>query len=111
LEVKVVSGEVLSKTLTRGSFPAEIVWGQVSEQTSAGSEPISGATVTLLGSAPLENPLAATVTDARGFYTMCIPTRSITYIVELRKEGYTPASGPNVFGWNFETTDFVLTRR
>ena len=112
LEVKVVSGSVLSKTGAPRSYSSSNqVWGGVYENTSAGRKPISGATVTLLGSAPLENPLAATLTDARGFYDMCIPTRSADYIVEVRKDGYTPASGPNVLGWNFETTDFVLTRR
>jgi hypothetical protein len=116
LDVNVVSGAVLSNRppqflrLTGG-----FVYGEVSEQTSAGRRPISGAGVTLLGSAPLENPLAATLTDAAGFYMMCLPTRSTDYVVDVRKEGYVPASGPPAYwsamGWDFESTDFVLTRR
>ena len=112
LEVNVVSGAVLSQTRTWISYPADrLVWGGVFEQAAAGSRPISGATVTLRGSAPLENPLAATMTDARGFYAMCMPTRFPDYAVDVRKEGYAPASSAPVVGWNFETTDFVLTRR
>ena len=112
LEVNVVSGAVLSQTRTWINYPADrLVWGEVVERSSAGARPISGATVTLLGSAPLENPLAATMTDARGLYAMCMPTRWSNYVVEVRKEGYVPASGTNALGWNFETTDFELTRR
>jgi hypothetical protein len=112
LEVNVVSGSVLSETGAPNSYWGDRqVWGAVFEQTSAGRQPISGATVTLMGSAPRENPLAATLTNARGFYDMCMPTRTESYVVEVRKEGYTPASGAAVTGWDFETTDFVLTRR
>ena len=31
----------------------------------------------------LENPLAATLTNARGLYDMCLPTRTGGYVVEL----------------------------
>ena len=89
--------------------------GAVSERTSAGLQPISGASVTLRGSPPLENPLAATLTNARGFYGICLPTRSTDYVVEVRKEGYAPASSPPAYwaalGWDYDMTDFVLTRR
>lgn len=117
LDVMVVSGAVLSNTRFWPNFPGGggFVYGAVLEQTSAGGQGISGATVTLLGSAPLENPLAATVTDAIGSYYMCLPTRSTDYVVDVRKEGYVPASGPPAYwsalGWDFESTDFVLTRR
>ena len=112
LEVHVVSGAVLSNTGSPAfSGGDRMAWGAVSERTSAGLQPISGATVTLLGSAPLENPLAATLTDARGFYAICLPTRTGGYVVEVRKEGYALASAAAVIGWDFETTDFVLTRR
>jgi hypothetical protein len=117
LEVIVVSGAVLSNTWFWTSLPGGggFVFGAVSEQKSAGGQGISGATVTVLGSSPLENPLAATLTDARGFYTMCLPTRSTDYLVDVRKEGYVPASGPPAYwsalGWDYESTDFVLTRR
>jgi hypothetical protein len=112
LEVRVVSGAVLSKTGSPKSYSADrVAWGSVSERTSAGLQPVSGATVTMLGTASLENPLAVTLTDARGFYTICFPSRSANYDVEVRKEGYAPASRPPVIGWDFETTDFVLTRR
>jgi hypothetical protein len=117
LEVNVVSGALLSNTRFWPNLPGGggFVYGGVSEQKSAGGQGISGATVTVLGSAPLENPLAATLTDAFGFYTMCLPTRSTDYVVDVRKEGYVPASAPPAYwsalGWDFEPTDFVLTRR
>jgi hypothetical protein len=117
LEVMVVSGAVLSNTRFWPNLPGGggFVYGAVREQTSAGGQGISGVTVTLLGSAPLENPLAATVTDPIGSYYMCLPTRSTDYVVDVRKEGYVPASGPPAYwsalGWDFESTDFVLTRR
>lgn len=112
LEVIVVSGSVLSETGAPRSYSgSHQVWGAVFEQTPAGRQPISGATVTLTGGVPLENPLAATLTNARGLYDMCLPTRTGGYVVEVRKEGYAPASAAAVIGWDFETTDFVLTRR
>ncbi len=112
LEVHVVSAAVLSKTGAPQSYSGDrLAWGAVSERTSAGLQPISGASVTLLGRAPLENPLAATLTDARGFYEICLPSRSADYNVEVRKEGYALSSSSPVIGWDFETTDFVLTRR
>lgn len=112
LEVRVVSGAVLSDTGAPQSYSGDHqVWGGVFEQTSAGRQPISGATVTLTGGGPLENPLAATLTNARGLYDMCLPTRTAGYVVEVRKEGYAPASAAANIGWDFETTDFVLTRR
>ena len=117
LEVIVASGAVLSNTRSWINFSGGggFVYGGVVEQSSAGGQGISGVTVTLLGSAPLENPLAATLTDAIGFYFMCLPTRSTDYVVDVRKEGYVPASGSPAYwsalGWDFESTDFVLTRR
>ena len=113
-QVDVVSGAVLSTTgapnFSSGGGGL-FIQGGVFEQTSAGQRPISGATVTLLGDAPLENPLAVNLTNARGFYEMCIPMRSDSYRVEVRKEGYASAVGPAVVGYYHETTDFVLTRR
>jgi hypothetical protein len=117
LEVMVLSGAVLSSTTFSSNLPGGggFVFGGVFEKTSAGAQAISGATVTLLGSAPLENPLAVTVTNVIGSYYMCLPTRSTDYVVDVRKEGYVPASGPPAYwsalGWDFEATDFVLTRR
>jgi hypothetical protein len=112
LEVRVVSGSVLSETGAPRSYSGDRqVWGGVFEQTPAGRLPISGATVTLIGGVPLENPLAVTLTNARGYYDMCMPTRTGSYVVEVRKEGYAPASAAAVIGWDFETTDVVLTRR
>jgi hypothetical protein len=117
LRVHVVSGAVLSNTRFWPNLPGGggFVYGEVYEQTSAGRRPISGATLTVLGSAPLENPLAATPTNPTGFYYMCLPTRSTDYVVEVRKEGYVPASRPPAYwsalGWDHESTDFVLTRR
>ena len=115
LDVNVFSGANLSHTMNWLRVTGGFVWGEVSEQTSAGRRPISGVSVTLLGSAPLENPLAATLTDESGRYMMCLPTRSTDYVVDVRKEGFVPASGVPAYwsamGWDLESTDFVLTRR
>lgn len=113
MDVHVVSGATLLKSWLPNSYPIDWggvngVWGHV--RTSDGLEPLSGVSVTLRGRVPLENPMASTLTDSRGQYTLCA-TSSRDVVVEARKEGYTTVSVPAVFGWNFETTDLILTRQ
>lgn len=113
LDVHVVSGAAVSSSYLPNGYPMNWsartgVWGSV--RTSEGLEPVSGATVTFHGPEPLANPTASTVTDARGIYSLCGDSFS-GGVVEARKDGYTPASAPPVYGWNFETTDLLLTRR
>jgi hypothetical protein len=114
LDVNVVSAATLSTSGAPNSYPIDWagryrygILGQV--RTSGTLEPVSGANVTLHGSEPLENPRASTLTDANGRYVLC-GDRSSHELVEARKEGYKTASVPAVFGWNFETTDLLLTR-
>jgi hypothetical protein len=111
LDVHVVSGAVLQAHGTP-NLPSsgKEIWGRVFERMSDRLEPVSGATVTLHGSDRLQNPVANTVTDARGRYAMCYVTPP-DYLVEARKEGYAPVSVPAVIGWDFEMTDLILTRQ
>ena len=111
LDVHVVSGAVLQATGTPNlPTSGKAVWGRVFERISDRLEPVSGAIVTLHGSERLQNPVANTVTDARGLYEMCYVTPP-GYLVEARKEGYAPVSVPAIIGWNFEMTDLILTRQ
>jgi hypothetical protein len=114
LDVHVVSAATLSTSGAPNSYPIDWggryrygILGQV--RTSDRLEPVSGANVTLHGSAPLENPRASTLTDTNGRYVLC-GDRFSHEVVEARKEGYKTASVPAVFGWNFEPTDLLLSR-
>ena len=114
LDVHVVSGATLSTSGAPNSYPIDWggryrtgILGQV--RTADRLEPVSGANVSLHGSAPLENPKASTLTDTNGRYVLC-GDRFPPDRVEATKEGYKTASVSAVIGWDFESTDLFLTR-
>jgi hypothetical protein len=117
-DVHVVSGAILSSTGIPPSFPQSFphglpdtvrVLGVVSEEMNGGLLPVSGATVTLVGSGEVA---ASTLTDANGRYALCWVGNTEVYgRVDASKVGYTSMSTNGAPYWSDWKLDFRLTRR